>query len=276
LGGDDFFKWTSKIRNGNIKLDFNYFLNDKHTIDFGFQSIYYDFMPSRVEPQGDAVGRFEPFQVDNEYALEPAIYISDEWKINNRFSIMGGLRYSYFAAYGEKESFVYADNKVKSDQSIVDTVYYAPGALVKSYQGLEPRFSMKMTLDSSSSIKIGYNRMRQYLHLISNTTSGLPIDIWKSSDEYVKPMVGDQIAGGYFRNFLDNELEASVEVYYKRIDNVFDYKNGAELFFNDNIESELVAGVGRAYGVEFLLKKDQGKFTGWLSYTLAKTERKTN
>lgn len=186
---------------------------------------------------------------------------------------MGGLRYGTFMNVGKATSFVYEDGKPLSEETIIDTVDYSSGEIVKFYHGFEPRLSVKFGLDSVSSIKASYMRTRQNLQLVSNTTSGLPLDLWKASDQFISPVIGDQIAAGYFRNFRNNTIEGSVELYYKWMQNVLDYKDEAELFLNEVLETELLSGKGRAYGLEFMMRKKSGRATGWLSYTLAKTER---
>ena len=273
LGGPDFFVWTSRIQNYNIKADFNYYHNEKHKIDFGVQGTWYQFYPGKVEPKGDFVGVFDGFEIDVERALETAVYVSDEYKLNSRITILGGLRYGTFMNVGKATSFVYEDGKPLSEETIIDTVDYSSGEIVKFYHGFEPRLSVKFGLDSVSSIKASYMRTRQNLQLVSNTTSGLPLDLWKASDQFISPVIGDQIAAGYFRNFRNNTIEGSVELYYKWMQNVLDYKDEAELFLNEVLETELLSGKGRAYGLEFMMRKKSGRATGWLSYTLAKTER---
>ncbi len=274
LGGDEFFIWTSVINNYNFKADFDYYLNDKHKIELGASNIYYRFRPGKVEPQGIFRDIFQEFDLDLEQAHEPAVYFSEEYKPNNKLTILAGLRFSSFINVGPYTSLIYQDGLPLNDNNVIDTVKYERGDVVQSYSGFEPRLAFKYSVDSSSSVKLSYMRTRQYLHLISNTTNGLPTDLWKASDEYIKPAIADQVAVGYFRNFRDNTLEGSVEVYYKNMQNIVDYKNNAELFLNETIETELLTGVGRAYGLEFMLRKQTGRLTGWLSYTLARTERK--
>ncbi|MEM7510070.1 MAG: TonB-dependent receptor [Bacteroidota bacterium] len=275
LGGEDganSFDWNSGIRNYSVKADFGFFVNPQNTLEFGASSIFYRFRPGDVsfaEENG-----FNDFVIDKEHAVESAAYISNETKLfDNKITIQAGLRYSVFQNVGKSTVFQYAEGMPLDTANIVDTLRFADGELVKSFDGFEPRLSVNFLIDQKQSVKASYNRTRQYIHLISNTTAATPIDVWKPSGTYVDPATVDQFSLGYFRNFQDNTYEASLEVYYKTFDNLVDYVDGAQLLFNRTLETELLAGEGRAYGLELLLRKEKGRLTGWIGYTLSKTER---
>ena len=269
----DNFDWTSNIFNTNIKADFSYYLNPNNTLDFGINGLYYKFKPGNIKVdrllEDDIALDLEP-----ERAFEPAIYLSNEQKLSDRLSLQYGLRYSQFHNFGKGEVYRYAPGLPRENKNVIDTIQYGSGEVIKSYDAFEPRISGKFTLTETSSIKASYNRMAQYVHLVSNTTAAFPIDIWTPAGVHVKPAKVDQYALGYFRNFNDNTLEFSAEVYYKNYQDLLDYKDGAELIFNEALEQEILSGKGRAYGIELLLRKQQGRFTGWIGYTLSRTERK--
>ncbi len=278
--GTDAFEWTSHIINTNLKGDFSYFINSNNTFKFGVSALQYTFKPGDIETSEESF--FNSFEIQNERAFEPAVYASNEHKLNDRLTLQYGLRYSMFLNYGAADISIYENdepidyddpNAIGSVNDIVDTVSYKDYEVIKSFDGFEPRFSLKYQLDEFSSIKASYNRTRQYIHLVSNTTTTVPIDIWKPSGMYVEPATADQVALGYFRNFNNNKFEFSGEVYYKDFQNLLDYVDGANLILNESIETELLSGDGRAYGFETQIKKKSGTFTGWISYTLARTER---
>lgn len=266
------FKLTSRIRDYHLKNSYNYYLNSSNKIDFGIEFIGYVFNPGRIEASFTP----DPIVLQSEYALEPNLYISHEYKHNNRFTVQYGLRYSSFYSIGELNSRNYQNDEYPDENEIIDTTVFNSGDLVKGFaglQGLEPRIGVNYLLDDVSSIKASFNRTRQYIHLISNTTSPTPVDVYRSAGRYIDPATVYQYAVGYFRNFQDNKYEGSIELYYKDFYDLVDYKPGADLIFTEFIETELLTGNGRAYGAEFLLRKQTGKLTGWIGYTLARTER---
>ncbi|MEM9933983.1 MAG: TonB-dependent receptor [Bacteroidota bacterium] len=275
LGSDDGgngFDWNSGIRNYSLKADFGYFINPQNTLEFGASSIFYRFRPGDVSFSEE--NGFNDFFIEKEHAVESAAYISNETKLfDGKLTIQAGLRYSLFQNVGKSTVFIYGEGMPLDTANIVDTVRYNDGELVKSFDGFEPRLSLNYLIDQKQSIKASYNRTRQYIHLISNTTAATPIDVWKPSGTYVDPATVDQFSLGYFRNFQDNTYEASLEVYYKSFEGLVDYINGAQLLFNRTLETELLAGDGRAYGLEVLIRKEKGRLTGWLGYTLSRTER---
>ncbi len=247
----------------NLKQDFTYFLNPKNKVKFGVQGIYHDFQPIVFTFDDELKD-----QAQTQQALETGIYISNEQKVSERLTLNYGLRASTFSNIG-----AFTEQQFNELDEVVNQTTYEQGEFYNNYWTLEPRFSASYVLNPMTSIKASYNRNAQYLHLLSNSNAGSPTDIWIPSSTLVKPTIADQVALGYFQNFNENKYKFSAEAYYKNFQNLVDYENGAEIFANTNIESELVFGKGRAYGIEFLLEKQEGKLTGWLSYTLSKSER---
>ncbi|MCD4691931.1 MAG: TonB-dependent receptor plug domain-containing protein, partial [Calditrichales bacterium] len=257
---------SAAIRNYNLKSDFQYFANTQNTLKYGLNLIHYTFIPGEVAASEKNAVNYK--KIEDKYALESDVYVSHEWDIISRLKINYGLRYSMFTVLGPGTVYSF-------DQGgeTTDTTIYAGGDVIKRYAGLEPRFSLNYLLEASSSFKISYARNRQYIHLLSNSTSGMPVDLWHPCSKIVKPGIADQAALGYFRNFAGNNYETSIELYYKDLQNQVDYKNGAEVLMNEKVESQLVFGKGWAYGVELFIKKKFGKLNGWIGYTLSKTER---
>ena len=261
---EDYFNISSGIKDYNLKQDFIYYPKANTTIKFGANAIYHTFEPGSREAEINEEAN--TFIIDERNALEGGLYISAEQKLG-RLNINYGLRASSFSLIGPDDVKTYnEENEVTSITS------YDEGEFYKSYFGLEPRVSSSYILNDKSSIKASYNRTYQYLHLLSNSSSGTPTDIWTPSSEIVKPEIADQISLGYYRNFKDNTYQFSIETYYKNLQNQVDYEDGADIFLNEDIESQLVFGKGRSYGAEFLLRKTKGRLTGWLGYTLSKTE----
>ncbi len=267
--GNNNFGITSSIRDYALKESFEYYLNSKNEIKFGINSIYHVFSPGNVTTNGTSI--IHDLSIERKYAMENAIYISNEQTLTARLTVNYGLRYSMFMLLGPSKIFAY-----DSDGNVTDTSAYSSGKIIKTYGVLEPRASARFTIDENSSIKASYCRTSQFVQLLSNTTSSTPTDLWVPSSTIIKPEIGDQEAIGYFRNFLHDKIETSVEVYYKTMQNQVDYKPGADLVLNPLVESQLYFGKGRAYGVEFYVNKRVGKFTGWVSYTLSRTERQVN
>ncbi len=272
--GSQSFDWKSNIINYSPKVDMGYYLDNKHTINFGASAIFYDFNPGTVTP-GNSESIFNPYQLSNQRANEYAIYVDDEYNVNPRLNIKFGVRLSGFDYLGEQTVFDYAGTDGERKKP-VNARQFGKGESIAFYPNAEPRFSVKYGLTEFSSFKFSYNRMAQYIHLISGTTAASPTDVWTPSTNNIKPALADQVAMGYFRNMKDNTIEASVEVFYKTMTNQIDYVDGAELLLNKQLEADLIYGDGRAYGIEFFLKKNAGRFTGFSSYTLSKSERKIN
>ncbi len=269
----DQFDWDSKIQDINLKEDFNWYLNSSNKINFGVNLIKHHFEPGNIDANENSF--FEPMKLTNYNALDGAIYASNEQKLGRLLTVKYGIRLSAFQQIGKGEVREYENPDAPNEDEVIDEKSYDSGEFIGSaYIYPEPRISFKLTTGETSSVKASYNRMVQNLHLISNTTSPTPLDIWLPTSKYIKPLIADQVAAGYFRNFADNKFETSVEVYYKDMKNVLDYKDGAELFLNEDLETELLTGTGYSYGLEMLIKKQEGRFTGWASYTWAKSMRK--
>lgn len=266
-GGDETFQIGSEIQDINVKEDFDFYINSKNTLSFGVNGIYHTFKPGEIET-GSGID-FELQDIQERYSLESAAYISNEQKIKKRWTLVYGLRASNFTQLGPGDVSYYNEDGV-----VTGTDSFGKWESVASYNGLSPRLSMNFLIDEKSSLKASYARTYQYIHLLSNSTSSSPTDVWIPSSNNIKPQVADQGSVGYFRNFYDNMLEFSTEIYYKDMRSVIDYRDGAEVTLNPEVEGELLYGIGRSYGVELLMKKRRGKFTGWVSYTLARSERK--
>lgn len=268
----DAFRWKSNIKNYSIKPDFTYYLNTKNTVSFGGQYIYYSFNPGQATAISGGVER--QIGLADKYASETSLYINNEQKVNKWLSLQYGLRFSQYKYLGKGNALILAPATNAERREVKDVVSYENGKTIQTYTIPEPRFSANLSLDNSTSIKLSYNHLAQYIHLLSNTSSSSPLDVWTPSSNNIKPQISDQVALGYFKNFNDNKFESSVEVYYKKLQNQIDYVRNADLLLNPYAEADLLFGIGRAYGAEFYFKKATGKFNGWVSYTLARTERK--
>ncbi|RZJ47911.1 MAG: TonB-dependent receptor [Chryseobacterium sp.] len=264
---DNTFGLNSKIQDWNLKQDFSWFAGNKHSVRFGLQSIYHTITPSSAS--GTSVSSFPR---NSRYSWENALYINDDFKATEKLTINYGLRLSMFSVLGG-DTFNMYDNGVLTDSQFLEK-----GKFGKTYFNLEPRITANYRINEVSSMKAGYARNTQNLHLLSNSSSGNPTDQWIGSSYTVKPEIADQISAGYSRNFNNNNYEINAEVYYKSMQNQIDFKNGAEITFDAaaDVEGELLFGKGRAYGLELIAKKKSGKLTGWVSYTLSKTERNIN
>jgi hypothetical protein len=266
------------IKNQTNKVAFSWFPNASHQVNYGVEATVYDFEPfSTTLDYIDSNLTDINIELQNEYAVEPALYIEDNWKVNNRLTIRGGLRYSSFYNVGARDVINYtptANGTVRNDL-IIDTTSYASGEIISSFdglQGLEPRLGINFKTTENSAIKASYNRTRQYIHLISNTTSSLPIDTWRPAGRFINPGTADQVALGWNRNFQEGAWQLSVETYYKSMRDLVDFKNGAQPTGVDNIEVDLMNGRGRSYGVEMQLDKKVGQVTGWIAYTYSRSE----
>ncbi|MGL1887184.1 MAG: TonB-dependent receptor [Reichenbachiella sp.] len=251
------------------KIDFSYFLSDENQINFGLSSKHYTINPGQKLPYGDS-SIVAPVIVQEERGLESALYFSGQFEVNSKLMLYGGIRYSMFNALGPKEVYDYADGAPKNNDTRTDTLSFAKNEIIKTYAGPEIRLSGRYSLDGYSSVKVSYNRTRQYIHMLSNSTSLSPTDIWRVSGMHMKPQIGDQLSLGYYRNLLSNKLEFSVEGYYKRLQNLVDFKIGGSFVLNTAAETEILQGDGKSYGVELSLKKS-GRLNGWVNYTYART-----
>jgi len=274
------YNWKSNIINTHLKADATFFINNNYRLEFGGGSIFYNFQPGSIKPIKNS--GVIPTALDKKFALESAGYLSLEQKLSSRLSMTYGLRFSNFMRLGDQILRQYANDapvifdpltQRYQDGLVIGETTYGNNERISTFSGLEPRLAARIILDRNSSIKLGYNRTRQYIHLISNTSSPTPLDIWAPSGPFIEPQISDQIAVGYFRNFASDRFETSIEGYYKDMQNQLDYIDGADLTVNNYLETELLSGQGRAYGAELSIRKKQGKLTGWLSYTLSRSER---
>ncbi len=259
------FQLKSGIEDLNLKQDFAFYINTHNTLRFGFNIVDHTFKPG--ERTSDNNPGFDLI-LQKQNAFENAIYISNEQKIGNRFMLDYGIRGSMFHVMGPGTVYNFNDQG-----DITAETEYGDWEVIKTYWEPEPRISASFIINEKSSIKASFHRMAQYIHLLSSSTSDNPTDVWVPSSNLVKPGIANQYSVGYFRNFADNKIETSIEVYYKDMFNQVDYRDGADVLFNELVEAELVFGKGRSFGIEFFVKKRLGKFTGWIGYTLSKTEK---
>ncbi|WP_405382473.1 TonB-dependent receptor [Maribacter sp. LLG6340-A2] len=277
------FNWNSGIRNFNIKYDLKHYLSDKLQVNYGVNNIYYQFNPGKIEPSNSESGIVEE-QLIQKYANEFAAYIDIEQRITNNLSVGYGLRFSHFMRLGQDELNVYANNNpvdfdpfllIYKEAEPINVINPGRGTTLSTFSNFEPRASLSYTLNETSSLKASYTRLAQYLHLLSNTSSPTPLDVWTPSGPFVKPQLLDQYALGYFKNLADGDFSVESEVFYKDVQNRIDYIDGANLIANNAIEQVILNGEARAYGLELLLRKNEGKLQGWLAYTLSKSEQRT-
>ncbi len=258
-------RMNSEIQDFNLKEELQFYLNSKNTLKLGFNSIRHKITPTRISGQNTSAP-----EKKGRLSLENAVFINNTWQATEKFTLDYGLRLSAYTILGGDTYNIY-NNGV-----LMDSVVLASGKFGKTYLNVEPRIQFNYLLNEVSSIKGGYARNTQHLHLLSNSTSSSPTDQWIGDSYNIKPEISDQFSLGYSRNFRDNSYQTGVEIYYKTMKNQIDYKDGADINTVPDIESELLYGKGRAFGAEFLIKKLQGKLTGWIGYTLSKTERKIN
>ena len=277
------FDWVSSISNYNLKYDLKYYFSNNFKLDFGASSIYYDFDPGQIRPTSEA-SAVNPMTLDRKKALESGLYVNAEHKLTNKLTAQYGLRYSAFSRLGGQAMVDYANDQpvvYNPDLGIyergteVGETDYDKGDAIKRFGNFEPRLSLAYQLNELSSFKAGFSRVAQYIHLLSNTASATPLDVWTPSGKYVAPQLSNQYAIGYFRNFKDKVYSMEIEAYYKNTDNRIDYIDGSDLIGQNTIETEILNGESRAYGLELLLRKNEGKLTGWIAYTLSKSEQRT-
>ncbi|MEN8119742.1 MAG: TonB-dependent receptor [Bacteroidota bacterium] len=269
--GEEAFDWSAGINDLSFKNDYTWFLNPQNKLEIGGLIMHHTFRPGKFIPTSDE-SIFSGRELDDSYAMEYGVYAENDQKIGDKLSLRYGLRFSAFQNLGPYTHYIYDDTDPDA-YIITDSVKYSKGELFNTNMNLEPRLSINYRLNNESSLKLSYNRMVQYIHLTTNTMTMTPMDIWFPSSPNVKPQKADQFALGYFRNFLDNTYETSVEFYYKEMYNTIDYKDHAEMLLNPYLEGELRFGDSYSYGAEFLLKKQVGEFTGWLSYTYSRVIR---
>ncbi len=268
-GKAESFKWISRLDDYAMKADFGYYPNPGNTIRFGLQSAWHTFTPGSAKGIGDNTF-FNEFILPASYALEHAVYAQNEQQLTSRLSLRYGARFSLFQNMGK--GVVY---RFDEQYEAIDSTVYTAGKIFNHYAGLEPRLAVTWMLDSTASLKASYSRTLQYVHLASNSASGNPLDVWFPSSPNVKPQKGDQLSAGYFRNFLSNQLETSVEAYYKKNHHSVDFKDHAELLLNPRLEGELRFGETESYGLEFYIRLQKNRLNGWISYTLSRSMRKT-
>lgn len=269
---------ASAVRNNMRYLQFKPFVNysptEKHEIVAGASFMAY--LPEDEKRTGYNGNQGIPFSsADKDQGVEFAAFIHDDFEVSEKFSVSAGIRYSRFVQLGADSILIYEPGQPLNLSNAIDYQTYGRGDAIASYQGWEPRISLRYSFFANQSIKVSYNRMYQYIQQISNTTAPTPIDLWQVSGKYIRPQIADNYAAGYFMNFEDNTWETSAEVFYKEMDNLIEYKDFPELFVNPHLETELVAARGRAYGLELFVRKLKGNWTGWLSYTYSQTRVQT-
>ncbi|WP_051205302.1 TonB-dependent receptor [Salinimicrobium xinjiangense] len=277
------FNWNSGIKNLNFKYDLDHYVNKDISLNYGLQSTWYEFNPGEIEPNSPASGIIAS-ELTKKYAFESAAYISLEHSFSDKFSAEYGLRYSSFLRFGQEELNLYpAEGPVTYNSRFgiyektepTGTKNLSKNKIERSFGNLEPRIALAYVLADNQSVKMSYNRMTQYLHLITNTSSPTPLDVWAPSGRYIDPQSLDQVAAGYYRTFSGEKYSLEIEGFYKTLENRLDYIDGANLIANDAIEQVILPGEARAYGAELLLKKNKGDFTGWFAYTLSRSEQRT-
>jgi hypothetical protein len=268
--GNTDFDLNYRINETELKYKLNTRLNDKHSLDYGITSKLYSVNPGSIEPMGGD-SNIVPVFIEEEQAIEGALFVGDEIALSDNLSLDLGLRYAFFAALGEGTQRTYFEGQPRNEATVQDTLRYNRGEVVETYGGPEARVSLRYLLAPDFSVKASFNNAYQFVHTLTNNTTVSPIDTWKLSDLNIEPQTGYQASLGFYKNFNDNMYEVSVEGYYKRMDNVLDFKTGADLFLNEHVETEVLQGEGKAYGIEFLIKKNRGKLNGWLGYTYARS-----
>ncbi|PRY53814.1 TonB-dependent receptor-like protein [Arcticibacter pallidicorallinus] len=258
------------INQSNFKADFTYYLSNKHTLDFGGSSILYKTHPGKFVPWGTE-SLVRPDILQSEQALESAVYLGDRFEITPALSLNMGLRFSLYHYLGPQSTYAYPEGLPKNDFNVTDSLVFNRGDVIKKYGGPEYRISARYAITGDMSVKLAFNTLRQYIHMLSNTTAIAPTDIWKLSDLHIKPQSGRQASFGLYKNFKSNTIETSAEVYYKWLDNYLDYRSGATLIMNHHLEQDVINTQGKAYGAEFQIKKTAGKLNGWISYTYSRT-----
>jgi hypothetical protein len=264
----------SEIINYKLKYDHNYYFKPSSQINFGTELIYHTLKPGERLPVDQEPTPDNSFLLDVEHGLEYGAYISHQTNLNDQFELLYGIRLSGMMSFGPDQVFQYQPNLPRSESSISDTLNYGTGEIIQNFTAIEPRIAMNLKTGENSSLKLAYNRINQYLQLVSNTAIPAPTDIWKLSDQYFPPLISDNFSLGFYQNIFDNKFQLTSEVFYRVFNNMVDYRNGADLLFNPNPEMEILTGSGRSYGWEFLLEKKVGRWKGWLSYTLSRNERK--
>tara|TARA_R110002073_G_scaffold108336_1_gene243300 strand:+ start:6439 stop:9201 length:2763 start_codon:yes stop_codon:yes gene_type:complete len=264
------FDLDYKINETELKLRMKYLANEKHKIDYGISTKLFNISPGNIKPKGDQ-SVVIPLEIADERALESAIFVADNFEVSKKLLLNIGFRYSFFSALGASTQNIYDPNQPKSENSITDTQTFKKNEVIKTYSGPEIRSSLRYSLSPSLSIKASYNNTYQYIHTLSNNTTASPTDTWRLSSLNIKPQQANQYSLGLYKNIDGNEYELSLEGYYKKSKNILDYKVGADLLLNQNIETEILQGKGKAYGIEFLMKKNKGRLNGWIGYSYSRS-----
>lgn len=277
------FEWDSNIKSYGLKYNWNYQISDKFKANYGIDGLYYDFNPGVVQPTS-LDSPFNYKQLDKKHALEASAFIDFENQITEKLNFRYGLRYSMFYRLGSEVISTYENNqsvvynplyKIYEEGTPTGTISYGSGKTISKFDNFEPRAALSYAFNDNTSVKASYNRMAQYIHILSNTQSPLPMSIWTPSGPFTKPQLLDQYAIGYFKNFKDRDYSFEGELFYKNVKNRIDYIDGADILANNNIEQVILNGKARSYGMELLFRKNTGLFTGWVSYTLSRAEQKT-
>lgn len=270
------FDLASGIEDMGLRANFTYALGEKNTVSFGGDTKRLIIQPGNLMPLANSDGEISvlPQTVQKEFGMESGLYLQHDFELGSKLGFSYGLRYDMYQYLGARTVRQYAPNLPRNEANVTGETSYGEGEVIQTYSGLGPRASIRYSLDAKTSIKAGYNKMYQFIHLISNTATISPTDIWKLSDGFLKPQIVDQYSLGIYRNFKGNIFETSVEVYYKDIQNVVEYKDGAKLLVKNHLETEIVPGQGKAYGVEMFVKKNLGRATGWVSYTYSRALRR--
>jgi len=271
----DAYRISSSLKYNSLKYNMSWNINEKYSFDFGLNSMLYRSQPGNKEPF-DLSSKAIPVTVNPEKGIEMALYFSGIINVTKNLSSEIGLRYSSFALLGPGTVNIYSADQSRSLSSITGVTIYGNNSVIKHFSGLEPRLSFRYTLTEFSSVKLSFNRINQYINLISNTSVAIPSDIWKLSSPFLNPLVADQVSMGYYRNFKNNSIETSAELYYKSLKNIVEYKNSSQLLLNQNAEINLLEASGHNYGLELFIKKNSGHITGWISYTLSRSLRHTS
>ena len=271
----DAFDLNFGMQQWSAKTDFKYVPNNKQEINFGVQHILYNLEPGKLLPT-DSASLVSSKILQREKATESTLYLGDQYRLNNKFSLQGGIRYSFYRTYGARTSFTYKPGLPRNTANISGTETFGEGETIQTYHGPEFRVSARYLLTTRTSFKLSFNTLRQFIHMITNTTALSPTDIWKLSDQFIKPQIGQQVSLGFYTQPGDKGDEFSIETYYKTSNNYLDYKSGAQLVLNGNIEQDVLNTRGKAFGVEVLYKKPAGKLNGWLSYTFLRSFLQVN
>lgn len=261
------FDWKYNMQDMSVKADFSYYITPENTMKFGYNAVLHKLKPGTITSSGGATS-YDNYVLADINAFEHALYISDEYQASKRLSVKAGLRLTGFSSIGSGTVYNYDSN-----YNAIDSTVYKSGQVIKTFYRLSPRLGINYLLDKQSSVKASYARTNQFLQMASNSTAGTPLDLWFTAGKNIKPQTCDQYAVGYFRNFLNNELEGSVEVFYKDMQNTIDFRDHAQLLLNKKLDGELRFGNSRSYGAEFQIQKNEGKLTGWISYTYSRAER---